>query len=245
MRAATLQHAARGRRGSRRCPAGSVAGTPRTCTSPVSSGCAASMRSYARNPRTMFLLQIRAVHAEDEVLRPPLLDALDLREHGGLFRMLDERLRIDADRVVAHPHRAALGEHGALAMVDGESEVLLARHQEVAHVAQRLKADDVGAEQAVHDRIADVPRQHRPVLRRRPRDVHEVLDAHVGPALANQPGDAVQLVVLHEDEQPACRSARPPRSRDPRRAGSPSRSPRPTRVWMVSSTTGSRARSHR
>ncbi len=74
-------------------------------------------------------------------------------------------------------------------MVDGEAEVLLAGHQEVAHVAECLKADDVRTEQPVHDGVADVPRQDRPVLRRRPGDVHEVLNAHVGASLANQPGN--------------------------------------------------------
>ena len=190
------------------------------------------------------LRQVRPVDAEDEVFRAPLLDLLLLRVDRRPFRVLEKRLRVHADRVVAHPHRAAFEEDGALPEIDSEPEVLLARHEEVAHVARRLESDDVGAEQPAHDRIADVLRQHRPVLRRRPRNVHEVLDAHIVAPLADHPRDQVQLVVLDEDEHGFLRAlglsddaigdllvhlhvALGPRGLD------------------VSSTTGSRARSHR
>ena len=86
-------------------------------------------------------------------------------------------------------------------MVDGQAEVLLAGHQEVAHVAQGLEPDDVGAEQALHDGVADMPREHGPVLGRRPRDVDEVLDAQSGRRSRISPGTSTAGSPAQHDQR--------------------------------------------
>ena len=110
---------------------------------------------------------------------------------------------VDRDRVGARVDDPAVDQDRALALVDREAQVLLTRHQEVAHVEARLKADDVAPEQADDDRIAHLARQHLPVLRRRPGDVHEVLDYRAVQLLADQLRHEVELVVVDHDERPA------------------------------------------
>ena len=74
---------------------------------------------------------------------------------------------------------SAAEEDRALTFIDLQPGVLLARQQEVADIRVGLQTDDVGSEQAVHDLLAHIARQDFPVLRRRPRDVDEMLEHRV------------------------------------------------------------------
>ena len=65
---------------------------------------------------------------------------------------------------------------------------------------QSLQADDVGREHAVHDLVPHVLGQHFPVLGRRPRYVHVVLQDSVGQLATHQARDQVKVVVMREHE---------------------------------------------
>ena len=103
---------------------------------------------------------------------------------------------------MARVYDPAIYEHRALLVVDGEAEVLIAGHQEVADVEARLKPDDVAPEQPFEDRVAHGAWKHLPVLGGRPRDVHEMRDHRTRELAANQLADHVELVVMDEDERP-------------------------------------------
>ena len=99
-------------------------------------------------------------------------------------------------------HDAPVDQHRALLVIDCEACVLVAGHQEVAHVEARLKADDVAAQQPLEDRVAHVARQHLPVLRRRPWDVHEMRDDRAGQLAPDHLRHQVELVVVDHDQRP-------------------------------------------
>ncbi len=147
------------------------------------------------------LREVGAVDAQDQVLGTPGGDLLLLLQRLGMARQVLELGDVDADRVVAHPDGTAFVEHRLLAVVDGEAHVLLAGQQEVAHVTTRLEADDVVAEDALHDAVAHALGQDLPVLRRGPGDVHELLDARAEQFCADELRDAVELVVLHHHQR--------------------------------------------
>ena len=101
---------------------------------------------------------------------------------------------------MARIHDAASRDHGALALVDLQAEVLLACEEEVPDVQARLKADDVAAEQAFEDRVPHLLRQDFPVLRRGPGHMEEELDDSVGHLLPQHSGHEVELIVVDEHE---------------------------------------------
>ena len=156
------------------------------------------------------LAEVGAVHPQDQLLGPPGLDPMLLVQHAGVHDLLGEARDVDADRVVAHPYRPALVVDGALAEVDAEAQVLLAGEQEVADVTARLEADDVVAQQTVDDLVADRLGQDLPVLGGWPGDVDEVLEPHLGHALAHHPRHQVELIVLDQDERRAVARLRLP-----------------------------------
>src|SRR5258706_3476454 len=99
-------------------------------------------------------------------------------------------------------NNATAEEYGALSLIDLKAGVLLAGQKEVANVQARLKSDDVAAEQSFENCIAHLLGKNLPVLRRRPRHVHEVLDHRVWQRLPHQSWNQVQLVVLDHDQRP-------------------------------------------
>ena len=71
-----------------------------------------------------------------------------------------------------------------------------------------LQTDDVGGEQAVHDFVPHVLRQHLPVLRGRPGNVHVVLEHGVGELAPDEARHEVEVVIMREDEGTLATSAR-------------------------------------
>src|SRR5260370_6329251 len=95
---------------------------------------------------------------------------------------------------------AACIENRPLTLIDLEPGILLAREEEIAHVKARLKADDISSQRTLENRVAHWLGQHLPVLRRRPRHMHEVLQHHPRQRLSHQPRNQIQLVVVDEDQ---------------------------------------------
>ena len=136
------------------------------------------------------------------MLGPPLPELSLLHKHAVREGQPRRRGHLDGDRVVACVHDAPVDQHRALLVIDCEACVLVAGHQEVAHVEARLKADDVAAQQPLEDRVAHVARQHLPVLRRRPWDVHEMRDDRAGQLAPDHLRHQVELVVVDHDQRP-------------------------------------------
>src|SRR5665213_195974 len=93
-------------------------------------------------------------------------------------------------------------EYSALPGVHLKTQVLLTRHEKVPDIKARLEADDVAAQKAAQDCIAHALGEHLPVLRRRPRDVNEVLDDRPRKLLTDDLGNEIELVIVNEDERP-------------------------------------------
>jgi hypothetical protein len=146
------------------------------------------------------LREIHAVDAVDQLLWSPSQD-LPLRPlHGRTGCGAFELPNINRDRVAPDPDGAAAVEGGLLAKVDGQPHVLLAGQQEVAHIRVGLQTDDVGREQAIHDLLAHVARQHLPVLRSRPWNMDEVLKDRIGKLATDESGNQVKVVIVREDQ---------------------------------------------
>jgi len=153
------------------------------------------------------LRRVGAVDPDDQVLRPPVAQ-LSFLDHDSVRIGKAGRARdIDGYRVSTRVDDAPLHQHRLFTLVDCQSCVLLARHQEVAHVEARLEADDVAPEQAIEDCIPHLTWQHLPVLRRRPRDVDEVLDDRPVQLLANELRHEVELIVMDHDQWPSGESS--------------------------------------
>ena len=101
----------------------------------------------------------------------------------------------DADCPVVHADRH-------LVRIDVETEQILDAEQEVAGVPPRVEGDDVAAEQAANQPLADPRGQHAPGLGTRPGDVHEMRQHHVRAAPPHAVSDKVEVVVLDQDEGP-------------------------------------------
>ena len=148
------------------------------------------------------LRRIGAVDPDDQMLGPPVAELALFDQHAVREGEARRGCDLDRDRIVARVYDPAVDEHRALLVVDGEAEVLIARHQEVADVEARLKPDDVAPEQPFEDRVTHRARKHFPVLGGRPRDVHEMRDHRTRELTANQLSDQVELVVMDEDQRP-------------------------------------------
>ena len=125
-----------------------------------------------------------------------LADLLGPREHLGRAGQLVERGDVDGDREGA-------GGHGAAVVLDqraagGQVVQPAGELDEVRRRGRPLEADQVGAEQPLDDRRP--PRQLGEQLVGRERDVQEEADGEVGPLLAQQRRDQLQLVVVHPDD---------------------------------------------
>ena len=112
-----------------------------------------------------------------------------------------EAARVDPERVGADPGLAAVVEDGAALVVDLEADQLAAAVEEVAAVGGGVEADDVVGEQAAVDLLAPVRRQDPPGVGLRPRDVDEVLEEDVRPALADRRRAGVEVVVLEHHQR--------------------------------------------
>ena len=142
------------------------------------------------------------VDAHDEVLGPPVAQ-LSLLHHDAVRVGEPRRARhVDRDRVGPRVDDASVHQHRFLTLVHRQPRVLLARHQEVAHVEARLEPDDVAAKQAEQDGVAHLAWQDFPVLRCRPRYVDEVLDDRPMQLLAHELRHQVQLVVVDHHQGP-------------------------------------------
>ena len=140
--------------------------------------------------------EVGAVHAQDDRVAAAaqqvaleLARALGRGHRGG-------RLRVDRQRVVAHPHLAPAVLDDAAAEVDLEVHQVAAALQEVAPVARRVEADDVVGQQAGEDLVADPLGQDAPGVGLRPRDVDEVVQEGVGPRAADERRQGVEVVVV-------------------------------------------------
>src|SRR5438270_13086618 len=137
-------------RGSRRCPAGSAVDKPRTAPSRATLDALATC-AHTRGNRERCSCSGRFCPRGGSGLGAPLVDARLLVAHLGALGVGEKLRGVDADRIVAHPHRATLEEHSPFAHVNRETEVLLTRHQKVAHVAASLEAENVGSKKPVYD----------------------------------------------------------------------------------------------
>ena len=154
------------------------------------------------------LRRVCSIDAHDEVLRAPVAK-LPLLDHDAMRVRKPCRARdVDRDRISPRINDAAIDQHRPLALVHRKAGVLLAGHQEVADVEAGLEADDIAAEQAEKDRVAHLARQHFPVLRRWPGDMHEVLDDRAVQLLADQFGHEVELIVVNHHERAAGQASR-------------------------------------
>src|ERR671934_381096 len=145
------------------------------------------------------LRRVGAVDAQDEELRPALGDLALGGEHGRARRELLELVRVDRDRVRSDedPPAPVLG---ALEVgLEGRAEDVEAAAEEIPPPAARVEADDVVREHAVVDRAPDGLGEHVPVVRLRPRDVHEVRERRVRRLVADHARREVEVVVVEED----------------------------------------------
>ena len=110
------------------------------------------------------------------------------------LRQLLEALEVDGDRERSRPDGAVVGEVDEVA-VGLVADALPNESDEVGRPARQLEADQVGAEQALEQLAA--PRQLLEELGRRERDVEVEADPEVGPELAQQLRDELELVVVH------------------------------------------------
>ena len=84
--------------------------------------------------------------------------------------------------------------------VDLKIEQVAAALDEVAAVGLGVEADDVVRQQPFIKLVTDLGRQHSPGIRLRPRDVNEVVEKYIGPRLADDPRQRVEVVVVdHHD----------------------------------------------
>jgi len=101
---------------------------------------------------------------------------------------------------VAHRHGAPAVVHREGLVVHLEVQQVLAGQQEVPGVPLGVEGHDVVGQQALDDRLADVGRQHAPVVRLRPWDVHEEVQERLGCPRPDARGCRVQVVVVdHHD----------------------------------------------
>jgi len=123
-------------------------------------------------------------------LRGPFPDVVSLGDLGEALRVDRdrERGRLDFPRArrLADPHGRPLG---------GQADGPAAGAQEVGGVGAALEAQQVGAEQALHDLPS--PRKLGEDLVARERDVVEEADPDVVAVLAQHPRHELKLVVMH------------------------------------------------
>ena len=161
---------------------------------------------------------VEPVHAEQHGLRlaQHLADLLGPGLHLGALGDLAEAPGVDRDRERGGTHAAAPGaapggepppaagvvgqrdvRHPDIRPVRGQPGAAAAGPEEVGRVALPLEAEQVRAEQALHDLLA--PGQLGEDLVARERDVREMADPHVAAQRADHPGHQLQLVVVHPD----------------------------------------------
>ena len=165
------------------------------------SGCCSRKRSNDGEAAQDVLGQVGAVDAQDQVVAPAAQQLLaPARATPSERGDVEQRLGVDRQRVVAHPHLAVLEVHDAGLEVDLEVHEVAAALQEVAPVGGGVEADDVVGQQAAVELLADLLGQHAPGVALRPRDVHEVVQEDVGARAAHERGQRVEVVVVdHHD----------------------------------------------
>jgi hypothetical protein len=120
------------------------------------------------------LRRIGAIDPEDELLRAVLQELpLQLKDLGARRELVELR-GVDRDRMVGREHSATVVLGGAVLEVALGVDDVHAGAEEVLAPAVGMEADDVVCQQAVVEGNADRFRQHAPVVRFGPRDVHEV-----------------------------------------------------------------------
>ena len=144
------------------------------------------------------LRRIRAVDAEDQLLGPALHERSLRREHRLALGERVELAHVDGDRVRGDANLPRSVLDGAAHVVARRADEVLAAAQEAAAPAQRVEPDDVVREDPLVDLLADLEREHVPVVRLRPRDVHEVLQRRVRLRVPDMPRREVQVVVVEE-----------------------------------------------
>jgi len=103
---------------------------------------------------------------------------------------------VDRQRIRPDQSLATVMGHGQLVVIDLQVQQSLAAGQEVDAVVGGVEADDVVAEEAVKDGVADAARQHPPGIRLGPRDVDEVMQEHVRALGAHHARQQVQVIVV-------------------------------------------------
>ena len=144
------------------------------------------------------LRRIRAIDADDQLLGPVRHERALRREHGFALRERVELAHVDGDRVRGDANLPRSVVDGAALVVARRAHEVLAAAQEAAAPALRVEPDDVVREDSLVDLLTDLEREHVPVVRLRPRNVHEVLQRRVGPCVADVSRREVQVVVVEE-----------------------------------------------
>ena len=98
-----------------------------------------------------------------------------------------------------HTHPAPTVGNRHFRVIHLEPQQVLAREQEVARIPLGVKGNDVVGQKAFDHLIPDDRGQHAPVVRLRPRDVHEEVQEGIWDALADDSGGGVQVVVVQHD----------------------------------------------